>query len=205
MIPYEFNAERFSRWMAYVLRHNATRYGLQPDQHGYVNVEEVLRAAGSRYPKLNATWFHEFMESSGDRRFELVGGRVRARYGHSISVEPVGPPVKPPAQLYHGTEATHIDAMLSSGLQPMGRRMVHLSQTKEEALAIARRRTARPALILVKAGLAHEAGVTFYREAKVYLTAHIPASFLQMELLPGEGASALDSRDQAGDQPQEDL
>jgi len=35
---YEFDAERFSRWMAYVLRHNSARYGLQPDRHGYVDV-----------------------------------------------------------------------------------------------------------------------------------------------------------------------
>lgn len=51
MIPYEFDAERFSRWMAYVLRHNPARYGLSPDRHGFVDVEEFLRIAQRRYPK----------------------------------------------------------------------------------------------------------------------------------------------------------
>jgi putative RNA 2'-phosphotransferase len=192
MIPYEFNAERFSRWMAYVLRHQPDRYGLQPDRHGYVDLEEFLQVAKHRYPAQSPQRLRDLVESSERDRFEVVGGRVRARYGHSIPVEPLGPPVEPPPQLYHGTEATRIEAILASGLQPLDRRMLHLSQTIEEGLAVARRKTDRPAVFRIHAQAAHEAGVAFYRESKVYLVSRIPARFLSLEFLP-EAAPPCDS------------
>ncbi len=81
--------------MAYVLRHNPERYGLQPDRYGYVDVEEFLRIAKRRYPDLTPERLRQMVESGGSSRFELNGTQVRARYGHSIPVEPVGPPVEP--------------------------------------------------------------------------------------------------------------
>ena len=184
MIPYEFSAERFSRWMAYVLRHNPARYGLQPDRHGYVDLEEFLRIAKHRYPDLAPDELRELIAASGTARFEVAGGQVRARYGHSIPVEPVGPPVEPPPVLYYGTETSRAEAALADGLQPMDRRMLHLSGTADEALSIARRKTDRPALLRILAHEAHRAGIAFYREGAVHLVSHIPAQFLAPEALP---------------------
>jgi len=184
MIPYEFNAERFSRWMAYVLRHNPARYGLQPDRHGYVDFEEFLRIARHRYPDLAPDAMRELIAMSGTARFEVAGGQVRARYGHSIPVEPVGPPVEPPPVLYHGTEASRAEAALTEGLAPADRRMLHLSGTADEALSIARRKTDHPALLRILAREAHAAGIAFHREGAVHLVSHIPVQFLKPEALP---------------------
>ena len=104
MIPYEFDAERFSRWMAYVLRHNPSRYGLQPDRQGFVVLEEFLRVAARRYPDLAPERLRQLIDGVGSGRFEVSGNRLRARYGHSIAADPPGPPVEPPAQLYHGAD-----------------------------------------------------------------------------------------------------
>ena len=196
MIPYEFNAERFSRWMAYVLRHNPARYGLQPDRHGYVDLEEFLRVARHRYPDLAPDELRGLIAASGTSRFEMTGTQVRARYGHSIPAEPVGPPVEPPPLLYYGTEATHAGTALTEGLAPVDRRMLHLSGTAEEALSIARRKTDCPALLRILAHEAHRAGIAFYREGAVHLVSHIPAQFLQSEPLPepiGQAPPAPDS------------
>ena len=184
MIPYEFDAERFSRWMSYVLRHNPTRYGLQPDRHGYVGLEEFLLIATRRYPDVTPDRLRTLIEAGGAGRFEIAGMRLRARYGHSIPVEPPGSPVAPPTRLYHGTEATHTEAILAGGLKPRDRRMVHLSETIEEALAVARRRTEQPAVVRILAQDAHASGIAFYQEGKVYLVASIPAQFLTIEPLP---------------------
>ena len=184
MIPYEFSAERFSRWMAYVLRHNPERYGLQPDRHGFVDYDAFLQIAARRYPGLNAERLRELIESGGTARFEVAGGQLRARYGHSIPAEPVGPPVEPPTRLYHGADADRAEALLRDGLAPEDRRMLHLSQTADEALAIARRKTERPAVLHVDAEAAHRSGVAFYREGAVYLADRIPATFLRLEPLP---------------------
>ena len=192
MIPYEFSAERFSRWMSYVLRHNPERYGLQPDRHGYVNLEEFLRVAARRYPGLEPDRLLALVEASGESRFEIVGGQVRARYGHSISVEPVGPPVEPPTFLYYGVDAASADTILTDGLKPADRRSLHLSTTREEAWAIAHRKTVTPAVFRILAQEAFRQGVAFFRESGLFLTAHVPAPFLAREPLLGsiEGASA---------------
>lgn len=192
MIPYEFSVERFSRWMSYVLRHNPERYGLQPDRHGYVNLEEFLHIAARRYPDLAPERIRALIETGGTARFEIALGRVRARYGHSIPVEPVGPPVEPPAFLYYGADAAAIDAILADGLKPADRCSLHLSTTLEEALTIAQRKTANPAVFRILAQEAFHKGVAFFRESALFLTARVPAPFLAREPLPESigGASA---------------
>ena len=184
MIPYEFDAERFSRWMSYVLRHNPTRYGLQPDRHGYVDLEAFFLIAKQRYPNVTPEQLRTLIETGGSGRFEVTGSRLRARYGHSILVEPVGTPVEPPARLYHGTDAARTEAIVRDGLVPTDRQMLHLSDTLEEALAIARRKTDQPAVMCILAQQAHRAGIAFYREGKIYLAASLPAAFLSVEPLP---------------------
>src|SRR3989338_4807358 len=155
LVPYEFDAERFSRWMSYVLRHNPDRYGLQPDRHGYVDVDEFLRIAQRRYPSMTPERLRALIDGAGAARFEISASRLRARYGHSISADPPGPPVEPPARLYHGADAALATTILTEGLRPMERRMVHVSQTAEEALSIARRKTSQPVLIAIDATPPH--------------------------------------------------
>ncbi|MDP3703672.1 MAG: RNA 2'-phosphotransferase [Candidatus Omnitrophota bacterium] len=179
IIPYEFDAERFSRWMSYVLRHNPDRYGLAPDRHGYVDLEEFLRIAQRRYPAVTPERLRSLVEGAGVERFEIAANRLRARYGHSISADPPGPPVEPPAQLYYGTDAAQVVTLLMEGLRPLERRMVHVSQTAEDAWRLAQRKTSQPALIAVDAADAHRQGVAFFREGSVYLAASIPPQYLR--------------------------
>ena len=183
MVPYEFDAERFSRWMAYVLRHNPGRYGLQPDRHGYIDLAAFLLIAQRRYPALTPEQVRGLVDTSSSR-FEIAGSRLRARYGHSIDVEPPGPAVEPPAHLYHGTEAAHLPAILQRGLLPVDRRMIHLSETIEDALSVARRKTDQPAVLRILAHQAYAQGISFYREGKVFLAREIPPAFLAPEEVP---------------------
>ncbi len=194
MIPYEFSAERFSRWMSYVLRHNPERYGLQPDRYGYVNLEEFLHIAVRRYPDLGPDRLRALIEVSGASRFEIAGGQVRARYGHSILVEPVGPPVEPTACLYYGTDAASADTILADGLKPADRCNLHLSTTREEALTIAQRKTANPVVFRILAQEAFHQGVVFFRESELFLTTHVPAPFLAREPLPASAGGAAAPR-----------
>ena len=183
MTPYEFSTERFSRWMAYVLRHNPERFGLQADRHGYVDLEAFLHVAHRRYPGQPFQQLREIVHSSSPARFEVAESRLRARYGHTISAEPVGQPVEPPRMLYYGTDTARAAAGLVEGLSPLDRRVLHLSETIEEALAIAKRKSGQPAVLRILAREAHRAGSLFHREGSVYLVSCIPAPFLQAEPL----------------------
>ena len=170
--------------MAYVLRHNPTRYGLQPDRHGYVDFDAFFLIATRRYPDVSPQRLRALIEAGGAGRFELAEHRLRARYGHSIPVEPAGPSVEPPAQLYHGTDAARTDAILTEGLKPVDRRWLHLSGNVEEAWSVARRKTNQPVIWCILAHDAHRSGLAFYREGTIHLVAHVPASFLRLEPLP---------------------
>ena len=201
MIPYEFSAERFSRWMAYVLRHNPERYGLQADPHGYVDFEEFLRAAARRYPALPAEQLRGLIASAGPTRFDVTEGRIRARYGHTFPAAPVGAPADPPAQLYHGADAALAPRLLAEGLAPTDRTMLHLSDTVQDAVAVASKRAEQVAVIRIDARAAQAAGVPFYRESKVYLAPQIPAPFLSLEPLPATAGPAAGASGGAPDEP----
>ena len=188
MIPYEFSAERFSRWMAYVLRHNPDRYGLRPDRYGFVDLEALLQIARRRYPDVAPTQLRSLIEAAGMERFEVSDNRVRARYGHSILIEPAGAPIEPPPILYHGTDAVLVEAILAEGLRPTDRRLLHLSETADEARAVASRKAAQPVVLQIDAQGASRAGVSFYRESKVFLVLGIPAAFIRCEPAPHSSA-----------------
>ncbi len=178
MTPETVDPERFSRWMAYVLRHNPQRYDLVPDRHGYVELEAFVQIAQRRYREADAKAVRQLVVASHPDRFEVASDRLRARYGHSIPVEPVGTPVEPPPTLYHGTEPSRADVILAEGLHPEGRVMVHLSQTVDDAVSVARRRTETPAVLTVQAREASRDGCAFYQEGRVYLVASVPPRFL---------------------------
>jgi putative RNA 2'-phosphotransferase len=184
--PLPFDEERFSRWMAYVLRHNPTRYGLEPDRHGFVDLGQFLLIAKRRDPDLTDERLRQLIAGPLSQRFEIVGTGLRARYGHSIAVEPAGEPVEPPELLYHGTESGRMSQIFSEGLKPMDRNLLHLSETIVDALAVARRRTDRPIVFRILAKQAHAKGVSFYHEGKVYLARHVPPEFLALEPIPEE-------------------
>ena len=184
MIPYEFNAERFSRWMAYVLRHNPARYGLQADRHGFVDLEAFMQIAKRRYPQASEETLKKLIDAGTASRFELVENRLRARYGHSIPVQPSSEPVEPPAALYHGIEAMRLPAVLAEGLKPLDRQLLHLSDRVEDAWAMIRRKTPHPAVVRIDAAQAAKDAIRFYLEQKVYLATAIPAVYLRTEPEP---------------------
>ncbi len=185
MIPYEFNAERFSRWMAYVLRHNPSRYGLSPDSHGYVDFAAFLAIARQRYPDLTSEQLRDLIHSQGSaERFEVTDTQLRARYGHSIPVSPSTQPVEPPARLYYGMDAIRVSFILKEGLKPSERQMLHLSEYAEDAWAIIQKKTNQPALLAIDAKRAHAEGLAFYREGKVYLAGPIAPGYLSIAPQP---------------------
>lgn len=184
LIPYEFDAERFSKWMAYVLRHNPTRYGLDADKHGFVDLEAFITISRRRYPQASEETLRKLIEMGTGSRFEVDGNRLRARYGHSIPVEPSSQPIQPPAVLYFGLEAMRLPAVLAVGLKPLDRQLLHLSDRVEDAWAMIRRKTQHPAVVRIDAARAHAEGIAFHLEQKVYLASSIPAGFLRTEPEP---------------------
>jgi putative RNA 2'-phosphotransferase len=174
-----------SRTLSHALRHEPWLYELELDAEGWTPVEAVLaalRAERSDWRDLTTDDLTEVIAASTKRRHEMVGGRIRALYGHSVPGKLARTPSPPPEQLYHGTSPGTLEAIRQNGLQPMVRQYVHLSNNRADALEVGRRKHPQPVLLLVKATKAAKAGVAFYvGNEKVWLADRVPWSFIAID------------------------
>jgi len=176
---------RLSRLLALVLRHRPDEVGLTLDEGGFAPVEAVARAlAGQRGWELLTTSDLLALADADPRRYEVRDGRIRARYGHTITVEQPGEPALPPEWLYYGAAPAAAAHMRADGLRPNDRRHVHMSTTPSDALAVGRRHTPDALAVVIFARRAHAAGIEFRRAGQaLFLTGHVPPEFL---LLPDD-------------------
>ena len=171
-----------SRLVAHALRHQPERYGIVLDEHGWVSVADLvagLRSGSPRWRSLTAGDITTMVDQATRRRYELAGGRIRARYGHSLPQRLPMQSVAPPPALFHGTGPGQAAAILAEGLRPMGRQYVHLSTDPAGARAVGRRKSPTPVVFRIDARSAARAGVSFYSGGEnVWLADRVPADFL---------------------------
>jgi len=135
---------RLSKSMAYQLRHHGPNNGVLIDQAGFALMDDLALAL-----KVDSSQLLAVAEHPGEPRFEVRDGHIRALYGHSleVSVED-GIQVGLPDSLFHGSSWSALDAIVSDGLVPMQRRVVHLTNTAEEAVAVGERK-GQPIVLVV--------------------------------------------------------
>lgn len=172
---------RTSKFLSYVLRHNPGALDLQLDPGGWADVETLIERARNEGRSLNRSRLRHVIDAGHKTRFALSAdeSKIRANYGHSIDVDLDLEPTPPPERLYHGTARHALPAIRDEGLRPQSRQYVHLSPTRDEASAVGQRHGS-PVVLPVRAPALHEAGYTLYRSTDtVWLTRHVPPSFLQ--------------------------
>jgi len=170
---------KVSRYISYLLRHNPE--DLEMDDEGFVELDQLLSKVKRRFPQADRNLLTEIVNESERRRFEIVGSRIRALYGHTIEVNVALEEDRQIASLFHGTTSEATEQILKNGLQPMKRQWVHLSPTEEIAKDVGRRRTSSPIILVIDAAQARDSGVKFYRASdKVFLCKHVPAKFIKM-------------------------
>jgi len=171
---------RISKFLSLVLRHQPEVIGLSLDEHGWVNVDELLRAASQHGRALSLETLRAVVDTNDKKRFAFSddGTRIRASQGHSLDVDLALEPREPPEVLFHGTATRFLDAILAEGLSARSRRYVHLSSDAETATRVGARH-GKPVVLRVAAGRMHRAGATFYLSANgVWLTEAVPASYV---------------------------
>lgn len=171
----ESDRTRTSRRLARALRHRPDEHGIALGPGGWADVGDVLAALGLTSDELRA-----IVDAPGRRRFEQAGDRIRALHGHSVAIEIDHPVEPPPLILFHGTVAARVNAIRERGLLPLGRRYVHLTSSRAEAITIGGRRGA-PILLEVRAlALYEERGTPFLHVvgSTIWLVGHVPADHL---------------------------
>jgi putative RNA 2'-phosphotransferase len=166
--------------MSLALRHSPETFGLQLDEHGYVEVPRFSEAIITSCPWATPEYIRTFVAGPGQRRFILKEDRVAARYGHSIDVVPDGQPCDPPEVLYHGADPRNRDRIMAEGIRPMGRKFVHLSMSIQEAQDVASRHARYPIVLKVFAKKAADEGsLQFFQAGHLYLVREIPSKYLE--------------------------
>ena len=177
---------RLSKFVSGALRHFPDDAGLSLDAAGWTDRDELAAAVERRYDWADARHLDAVVATDPKGRFEARDGRVRAAYGHSVDVDLDGDAAtgdadgdEAPDVLYHGTAPANLDAILSEGLKPMGRREVHLSPTVEGALEVGRRHAPDPAVLAVDAAAMRDDGRRVSKRGRAtYVADAVPPRYL---------------------------
>ncbi|MEJ8658375.1 RNA 2'-phosphotransferase [Streptomyces sp. MS1.AVA.4] len=170
---------KVSKYLSKHLRHQPERIGLALDPNGWVEIDELLRAAAAHGFRITRDELDHVVAANDKRRFMIDGARIRANQGHTVQVDLDLPVAEPPTYLYHGTVGRSLDVIRAEGLRPMARHHVHLSPDRETATRVGARR-GKPVVLSVDAGAMHRAGHVFLVSANgVWLTDAVPPEFLR--------------------------
>ena len=165
-----------SKTLAYILRHDSD---LSRDQEGWANVDAVLARARQVGRPVSSAELRMVSTLARERRFELVGTRIRARYGHTVEVSPSDDVPETHPKLFHATSVLALKNVLSrrEGLKPMKRQQVHLTEDPASAMVAGGRH--RAAILF-----AIEAGINRIRLTKAseqtWLAPSIPSEMLKI-------------------------
>ncbi len=169
-----------SKFLSLILRHQPEKIGLTLDAEGWALVDELIACAAKHGTVLSRELLFEAVDKNSKQRFALDPSktRIRANQGHSINVDLRLNPLEPPPILFHGTATRFVDSILRQGLRPGSRHHVHLSATRETAIAVGARHGV-PFVFEVDALAMHRDGCVFFRsENGVWLTTRVPVRYL---------------------------
>ncbi|HEX3066355.1 MAG TPA: RNA 2'-phosphotransferase [Dongiaceae bacterium] len=174
--------ERLSRVVSHALRHEPWLYELELDEEGWTDIDSVLtalRSEGPSWSALSEAHLVAMIARSSKARHEMRDGQIRALYGHSLPGKLKKTMAAPPEQLFHGTSPKVLAEIKVTGLRPMGRQYVHLSVDRNMAVAVGRRKSREPMVLIIAAAQANAAGHSFYLgNDKVWLADNIPPTFI---------------------------
>ncbi|MCK4367658.1 MAG: RNA 2'-phosphotransferase [Thermoplasmata archaeon] len=175
--------------MAGILRHFPERYGLDMDEHGWVDLRDFVTAVQIRHKKFRFLKPHHVLgviDTDPKGRYQFLEGKIRATYAHSCDVDLDLPTDDNPEILYFPTTEEECSILLEIGLKPSDRKMVHLSGTLPSAMEAGQVRVNDPVILEVDAKKAADEGVEIGKAGKtVYTTKDVPPDYLR-RLAPEE-------------------
>ena len=175
---------KLSKRLSFLLRHHPEAEDLVLDEEGFTlrTVEELAERLD-----VSPKEIYRVVETDPKGRFSLRDGRIRANYGHSISVGRTMLAQRSPAsiddlpgELYHGTAPRNVSAIRNEGLTAQGRQMVHLSTSVEEARRVGRRHAPTPRIFVIDVQNALESDVKMWKAGpETVLSTRIPPNCIR--------------------------
>ena len=169
------------RFLSLILRHKPDAIGITLDEHGWANVEELIRGIALRQP-CDMAMLEEIVATDDKQRYSFNEDKtkIRANQGHSVPVDVELEALAPPEILYHGTGEKYVSSIEARGLIPKSRLYVHLSADLDTAVNVGKRH-GNPIVYRVAADEMARDGYIFYRSLNgVWLTKEVPVKYLEI-------------------------
>ncbi|MDY3917971.1 MAG: RNA 2'-phosphotransferase [Candidatus Limivivens sp.] len=169
-----------SKFISLILRHKPETIGITLDEHGWAEVEELIRGIARTRP-MTMEILEEIVRTDSKQRYSFNEEKtlIRANQGHSVPVDVELEKREPPEILYHGTGEKFTESIEKQGLMRGSRLYVHLSADAQTAKSVGSRH-GRPVIYEVLAGEMSGCGYPFYQSVNgVWLTKEVPSEFLK--------------------------
>jgi putative RNA 2'-phosphotransferase len=171
-----------SKRVSYILRHSPEKYNLEIDREGWVSLSILIEGLkNDGFNDLTELDIYKMIQMSKNKRHEIMDGKIKAIYGHSLSKKILQKQSRPPDTLYHGTANIFVEKIFDKGLISKNRQYVHLSENFEIAISVGKRRDNNPVILLIDSKKAWNSGIKFYiGNEKIWLSDSIPKNFISI-------------------------
>ncbi|MEZ5017702.1 MAG: RNA 2'-phosphotransferase [Flavipsychrobacter sp.] len=172
---------KLSKFLSLVLRHQPEKIGIELDQNGWVEVEELINKLNEADVLMNIDTLKHVVASSEKKRFAFDSTlkKIRANQGHSVNIDLDYKPSVPPNVLYHGTAEKSLEQIFESGLHKMSRHHVHLSSDTLTALKVGQRH-GKPSILVINSLEMHNDGIPFLiSDNGVWLTDYVAPKYIK--------------------------
>lgn len=172
---------KLSRFLSLVLKHDPAQINLELDNYGWANVDHLLKQLADHRKKTTREELEFIVNSPEAQRFIFSddGLLIRARDGHSISINLGIEASEPPDFLYHQTEERFLKSIQTKGLNSRSRQHVRLSQDLASATKDGMRRQGNSVILFIEAKRMYQEGYEFFlSEKEGWLTEKVPPSYL---------------------------
>ncbi len=174
--------KKLSGTMAGILRHFPEQFDVEMSDHGWVDIDEMANAIKSS--RLNFHWLRKkhimaIVNTDEKGRYQVVGGRIRATYAHTIDIDLSDLPLSELDELFYPVTEEEAEIVIEQGLFPTDRTKVHLSESKEKAMEAGKVRTENPIILRIDAVRARDDGVDIRKASKnVCISDDIDAKYI---------------------------
>ena len=172
-----------SKFLSLVLRHKPETIGIQLDQNGWIDINELIEKSNKYGIQFDRETLNQIVTTNSKKRFAFNDkfDKIRASQGHSIEIELGYKNQKPPEVLFHGTSEKSVQSIMDKGLEKRNRQHVHLSSDIETAIMVGQRH-GKPIVFTILAEEMYQENYEFFiSENGVWLTDYVPSKYLKIK------------------------
>jgi putative RNA 2'-phosphotransferase len=178
-----------SKFISMILRHRPEVIGINLDEHGWADVQELIRGVNNTDKHtMDMETLEEIVRTDEKQRYSFNEDRtlIRANQGHSIPVDVELEEKTPPDVLWHGTGEKYVSSIDRQGLIPKSRLYVHLSSDIETARNVGSRH-GRTVIYAIDCSAMVRDGYRFFLSANhVWLTKEVPVRYMKKHTITAQ-------------------